>query len=256
MDNENSTYEFTAPTVEEAVEKGLEELGLTRSGVDVEVLDEGKRNVFRFASRAARVKLIPLSDLSIDNDEVFEERKESGELSDYTLSDEEIAYELSEKAEGLSETELSVKRILKDILAQMSVDANITTKIIKSTEDDRDVVYANIEGDDLSFLIGRKSETLNALQYLTGLIVSKKAGHWIPLQVDIQSYRTRRETELKKIAHRLAEQVISSGRKQFLEPMPANERRIIHMEIRNYAQLMTESIGEEPNRKVTIALRK
>lgn len=254
MDDENLTYEFTGPTVEEAVEKGLEELGLTRGDVDVEVLDEGKRNVFRFASRSARVKLIPLSDLSTDADEDLDE--DTDMLFSDALSDEEIAYELSETPEDLSETELSVKRILKDILAQMSMNANITTKIIKSADDDRDVVYANIEGDDLSFLIGRKSETLNALQYLTGLIVSKKAGHWVPLQVDIQSYRTRRETELKKIARRLAEQVISSGRKQFLEPMPANERRIIHMEIRNYEQLMTESVGEEPNRKVTITLRK
>ncbi len=251
MENDNNQYEFMAATVEEAIAKGLDELGLERDAVEVEVLDEGKRNVFKFASRQAHVRLTPLQAPA----EVSEAEPEKQDLFD-DLSDEEIALDLQSALADPSDLEGSVREVLTDILAKMSIKANVSTKLVHSEEDDREVVYANIEGDDLSFLIGRKSETLNALQYLTGLIISKKVNHWVPLQVDVQSYRMRRESEIKKIAHRMAEQAMSTGRKQYLEPMPANERRIVHMELRGYEQLVTESIGEDPNRKVTITVKK
>ena len=251
MENDNNQYEFMAATVEEAIAKGLDELGLERDAVEVEVLDEGKRNVFKFASRQAHVRLTPLQAPA----EVSEAEPEKQDLFD-DLSDEEIALDLQSALADPSDVEGSVREVLTDILAKMSIKANVSTKLMHSEEDDREVVYANIEGDDLSFLIGRKSETLNALQYLTGLIISKKVNHWVPLQVDVQSYRMRRESEIKKIAHRMAEQAMSTGRKQYLEPMPANERRIVHMELRGYEQLVTESIGEDPNRKVTITVKK
>ena len=251
MENDNNIYEFMAATVEEAIAKGLDELGLDRDAVEVEVLDEGKRNVFKFASRQAHVRLTPLQAPA----EVSEAEAEKQDLFD-DLSDEEIALDLQSALADPSDLEGSVREVLTDILAKMSIKANVSTKLVHSEEDDREVVYANIEGDDLSFLIGRKSETLNALQYLTGLIISKKVNHWVPLQVDVQSYRMRRESEIKKIAHRMAEQAMSTGRKQYLEPMPANERRIVHMELRGYEQLVTESIGEDPNRKVTITVKK
>ncbi|HOV05793.1 MAG TPA: R3H domain-containing nucleic acid-binding protein, partial [Anaerolineaceae bacterium] len=107
----------------------------------------------------------------------------------------------------------------------------------------------------LSILIGRRSETLNALQYITSLIVSKELNRWVPLMIDVQGYRNRRERQLRQLGRRMAEQAVQSGRKQTLEPMPANERRVIHMELRNHPQVYTESVGEEPNRKVTILLK-
>ena len=73
-------------------------------------------------------------------------------------------------------------------------------------------VLIDIEGNDLSFLIGRKAETINALQYVTSLIVSREVGRWIPLQIDVQHYRRRREEEVRKLARRIAEQVVSTGR--------------------------------------------
>jgi spoIIIJ-associated protein len=97
---------------------------------------------------------------------------------------------------------------------------------------------------------------LNALQYITSLILGKELGHWVPLLIDVQGYRLRRERQLRQIARRMAEQTIHTGRRQTLEPMPANERRIIHLELRDHPQVTTESIGEEPNRKVTIVLKK
>ena len=113
-----------------------------------------------------------------------------------------------------------------------------------------------IQGDDLSILIGRRSETLNALQYISSLIVGKELGEWVPMMIDVQGYRARRERQLRQIARRMAEQAIHTGKRQVLEPMPANERRIIHMELHDHPQVITESLGEEPNRKVTISVKK
>ena len=117
------------------------------------------------------------------------------------------------------------------------------------------MAIVNIEGKDLSILIGRRSETLNAMQYITSLIVNKELGRWVPTQIDVQGYRIRRERQLRQLGRRMAEQAIQSGRKQTLEPMPANERRVIHLELREHSQVFTESVGEEPYRKVTISLK-
>jgi spoIIIJ-associated protein len=90
------------------------------------------------------------------------------------------------------------------------------------------------------------------LQYITSLVVGRELGRWVPLQVDVQHYRQRREEELRRLARRIADQVINTGRKQTLEPMPSNERRIVHIELRKNPQVETESVGEDPQRKVTV----
>jgi spoIIIJ-associated protein len=110
----------------------------------------------------------------------------------------------------------------------------------------------DVEGDDLSILIGKRSETLNALQYITRLIVGKELERSVLIIIDVEGYRSRRERQLRQLAQRMAEQAIKTGRRQILEPMPPNERRIIHIELRGNKQVETESRGEEPHRKVTI----
>jgi len=160
----------------------------------------------------------------------------------------------------LSEEDLlnvkSVQSVVVELLERMRVKAQVSAKYIEP-EDDKDqrLVLVDIEGKDLSILIGRRSETLNALQYITGLIVSKELGHWVPLLIDVQGYRNRRERQLRQLGQRMAEQAVQSGRKQTLEPMPANERRLIHLELRDHPLVFTESVGEEPYRKVTITLK-
>jgi len=152
----------------------------------------------------------------------------------------------------LTDIEEVIKDTVAELLEKMDVQAGITITKVYQEDEDREVVYVNLEGSDLSFLIGRRAETLNALQYVTSLIVNKKLNQWVPLQLDIQNFRHRRELELQKLARRMAEQVISTGRRQCLEPMPANERRIVHIELRKNDLVYTESIGEEPNRKICV----
>jgi len=258
MTKNKTTLEVIAPTVEEAIEKGLEQLGVERKDVEVEVLDEGKRNLFRFASKQARIKLTIL-DASLETDKAAEAEEEIATVE----NDEDLSFEEMFEAEtssnmtepanlDLTDVEEVVKETVLELLEKMDVQAGVSVQKVYQEDEEREVIYVNIEGSDLSFLIGRRAETLNALQYITSLMVNKKLNQWIPLQLDIQNFRHRREIELQKLARRMAEQVISTGRRQCLEPMPANERRIIHMELRKNNLVYTESIGEEPNRKICI----
>ncbi len=258
--NNRMTIEVIAPTIEEAIEKGLDELGLEIDDVEVEVMDEGKRNLFRFAARQARVKLMVKTaekvaneisidvepDLSSDNDVDYSDLVETVELED------EKKLESSDQEMDYNKVKTRVHEIVKKMLQLMKTYAVATVEVKNSEDDDRTIISVDIEGDDLSFLIGRHAETLNAIQYMISLMVSHEFSQWIPIQVDIQNYRSRREKELQKLARRMADQVVASGRKQTLEPMPANERRIIHIELRKRDDVFTESVGEDPYRKVYI----
>jgi len=252
MDDKKTTLEVIAPTVEEAIDKGLSELGLTREDVDIEVLDEGKRNIFRFAIRQARVRL----SVKNPNQVLF---RSTATVSPEVVNKPSEEIKLPESrsmpavsSEELSPEELAVKETTQELLEKMGIQANVSLSYAQTEPEEKPVIAVNIEGDDLSFLIGRKAETLNALQYMLSLMISRKLNYWVPIQVDVQNYRTRRENELRKLARRTADQVVATGRKQILEPMPANERRIIHMTLRENTKIYTESSGEEPFRKVGV----
>lgn len=246
MDNEMTSIESSASTVDEAIEKGLESLNVASAEmVDVEILDEGKRGLFK---RPARVKLT----LKTQSQETKDEVKAAVEFE----ADSETPAEGNwlDESEASGDEVLEIARTtIRELLEHMKINADVKA-VYGETDDQGEMpVMVNIEGNDLSFLIGRRSETINALQYIASLIINKKLNRWIPLQVDVQNYRQRRERELRKLARRIAEQVAASGRKQSLEPMPANERRIIHMELRENGSVETESTGEDPYRKVVIS---
>jgi spoIIIJ-associated protein len=246
MAEERTKLEVIAPSIEEALEKGLHELGLREEDVDVEVLDEGKKGLLGLGSRQARIaiKIKP---------RLKETKPEKGGVP---LVKQPPALPQEEEKQKLSveETEeISIAReTINIILEKMHVNADVTVKLGDGGSGHIQPILIDIQGDDLSFLIGRKAETINALQYITSLIVGRELGHWVPLQIDVQHYRTRREDELRKLAKRIADQVIQTGRKQVLEPMPPNERRIIHIELRENPYVETESIGEDPRRKITV----
>jgi len=148
---------------------------------------------------------------------------------------------------------LLTKDVVGELLQRMHVRATISASYIEPVdEQDERLILIDIEGNDLSILIGRRSETLNALQYISSLIVSKELNRWVPMMIDVQGYRSRRERQLRQLGRRMADQAIQTGKRQVLEPMPANERRVIHLELRDHPEVTTESTGDEPYRKVTI----
>jgi spoIIIJ-associated protein len=113
-------------------------------------------------------------------------------------------------------------------------------------------IVLNITGEDLGILIGRRGETLRALQYLVRLMVSHRLKHWTNLVVDVENYVSRRRRTLEGLAERVAEQVARTGRMQALEPMSAYDRRVIHVTLRKHPEVTTQSVGEGERRKVTI----
>jgi len=242
MSDERTKLEVIAPTVEEAIEKGLNELGLTEDKVEIEVLDEGKKGLLGLGSRQARIALkIKPAVKKPEEVQVVESPRALPEKEEEEPSEEEEPVEIS-----------IARETIHIILEKMGVMADVSVRMGEGDENRVQPVLIDIEGKDLSFLIGRKAETINALQFITSLIVGRELGRWVPLQVDVQHYRKRREEELRKLARRIAEQVTGTGRKQVLEPMPPNERRIVHIELRDNPHVETESVGEDPKRKVTV----
>jgi spoIIIJ-associated protein len=148
----------------------------------------------------------------------------------------------------LDRTESVISRMLHllDLQAQVSAHYGPTER------DGRRNIQVDIRGSDLSVLIGRRTETLSAFQYIASLIVGKEEQQFVQLTVDVEGYRDRREKQLVQMAKRMADQVTKSGRRQTLEPMPSAERRIIHIALRDHPAVKTESTGEEPYRKVMI----
>ncbi|HQN05347.1 MAG TPA: RNA-binding cell elongation regulator Jag/EloR [Anaerolineaceae bacterium] len=243
MSPEKTTLEVIAQTVEEAVSRGLEQLGLPEEAVEVEVLDQGAKGLFGLGNRQARVRLVvrPISlgekTTAAAPEAVSTPSQASGEDNDYPL---ELA-----------------RHVVEELITRMKVNAKVESSWVEQHNGSPEpMVLVDVHGEDLSILIGRRSEVLNSLQYIASLIVSKELGKWVPLMIDIQGYRTRRERQLRQLAQRMAEQAVHSGRRQVLEPMSASERRIIHLELRDHPDVVTESVGDEPNRKVTILLKR
>lgn len=261
----HTTLEIIAPTVEEAIQKGLEQLGLSEDEVEIEIIDRGNKGLFGLGNRQARVRLaVGKSSLAGSTSPKISTESDS-RITDFQLNDE---YDSDEEHEpvlpehGINESDLTAEeqrmvRVARstvlDLLERMKVNANVTAMFVHpEVEDQRPTIWVDINGNDLSILIGRRSQTLYALQYITSLIVGKELGRSVPLVIDVEGYRSRRQAQLRRLARTMAEQAVKTGRRQALEPMPANERRIIHMELRNFPGVITESIGDDPHRKVTI----
>lgn len=255
MSDNRATLEIIAPSVEEAIAKGLADLGLTDEDVQVEVLDEGSRGLFGLGSRQARIRLIVKSEqasstIEIPTIDVAAPVREQNENGVSRISMQDIEDDEEERQFALQ----VARDCVNELLQRMKVNASITSRYGEA-EDARskEPILVDITGKDLSILIGRQAETLNALQYIATLIVSKELSRSITLVLDVQGYRQRREQQLRQLAQRMADQAMKTGRRQVLEPMSASERRLIHLELRNHPQVKTESIGEEPRRKVTIS---
>jgi len=140
-------------------------------------------------------------------------------------------------------------RFLEDVFGQMDVDVDVET-----LEDENSVMY-RISGKDSGIVIGRRGETLDALQYLTSLVVNKHSNRYVRVTMDVENYREKREETLVRLARRLADKVVRFRRSISLEPMNPYERRIIHSALQNNEFVETYSVGEDPNRKVVIALK-
>jgi len=147
--------------------------------------------------------------------------------------------------------EEEVRRVLENLLQKMKIEYQIGEAV---WEDGR--VRINIVGKDVGLLIGRKGETLNALQFMVGLIVNRKRQEKIRVVLDVEDYRKKKEESLEALALRLSERVKKTKKNVVMRPMNSQERRIVHTTLQGDPQITTYSLGDEPNRKVVISLKK
>ena len=279
--------EASGKSIEDAILQALARLGRNRNEVDITVLQEPSRGTRGMGAREARVRVylkparagrpapgVVTPDMARDLLEVDEDEEAvalDGERDDYAAEEAFEDFDEEEEddlepiltaplkdvvAEDASIEEIAIAA-LRVVLAHMGVRASVEAAEVES-DDEEEPVTLNIHSDDqdtISLLIGRRGETLAALQLIVSLIVSKQTGNRERIIVDAESYRVRREQNLRAMAQRVAAQVRHSGHPITLEAMPPNERRIIHMELQETGDISTESTGEGDQRRVVVSLK-
>lgn len=261
------SIETTGETVEEAISKGLAELGgVSPSDVIVEVLEEPSRGVFGIGAHPARVRLKLFRSAAPSASVVSTPIAEP--MSTKSAAEEITPEESDEEALSLLEDTLVItdeaamdedakvgKVVLEELLERMQIRRSeivVRRAATPSPEDNTNPWLLDITGPNMNALIGRRGETLNALQYITRLIASRELQHRANIVVDAAGYKARRSKMLHDLAIRMADQAARSQRTVTLEPMPPYERRIIHMALRGREDVHTKSVGEGNSRKVTI----
>ncbi len=245
----------SARSVEEAIAQALSELGVERDLAEIEIVREGSRGVFGFGSADAVVVVSVEAPTSLED--------EPGEIEaiEEEVAPEEPAPAMGEEPpaqEVLTEQEIAevAREVLVTLLEKMGMSASVSVTEGGSVSEggDPSPLLLNVRGRDLGILIGRRGETLRDLQFMTRLIVNRRLGYWLNLVVDVDGYKARRKDMLTGLALRMADKAVETQRTVILEPMPAYERRIIHIALRDHPQVTTESTGEGETRKVMILL--
>jgi len=246
------SVEVSARSVDEAIDIALSELGLKRTQVSIEVLTAGKAGLFGLGGEQARVRVTALEgeearpmERDEDDDEML-----PAEAMDDGRGDVDLADLDSDEVRGAEE-------FLRDLLQMMEIDADLSVREPETAADGlgRSSAVLDVEGEDLGLLIGRRGTTLSALQYLVNVMMTRKTGSKVLVTVDVEHYHRRREETLQGLARRMADRVRQSRRPMTLEPMPANERRIIHLALAQDNSVQTGSVGMGEDRKVVIRPR-
>jgi spoIIIJ-associated protein len=205
----------TARTVEEAEELALKELGADRSEVEVEVLSRGKSGFLGIGAELARVKVTRISGVSAPD----------------------------------SAASLALEALSKILTAAR---VNVINTVRSANDPEAGGPIIDLTGEDSGLLIGRRGQSLQALQFIVNLIVRQRFGEDVRVVLDVEHYRQRREASLRDMAAKVAARVVQTGRSITLEPMSAADRRIIHLSLANHQGVTTESVGFGEERKVTI----
>jgi spoIIIJ-associated protein len=245
------SVEVSAKTVDEAIDIALEELGLRRSQVNIEVLTPGKPGLFGLGGEQARVRVTALEGVEVRQREPAEDRDELP----VAAAHEELFPESEIEVKDISSEEVELASdYLRTLLDLMGVNAEVTVRAPETAADGlgRATAVLDIDGEDLGLLIGRRGSSLAALQYLVNVMVTRRLQSRVLVTIDVEHYHRRREDSLRGLARRMADRVRQSRRAVTLEPMPAAERRIIHLALAEDQAVMTASVGQGDDRKVVI----
>ena len=259
--------------VDEAVQLALDDLKVSIDEVNVTVLEEPSRGFFGIGSKLALVRVekkpkeveVKPEPVKVEpepeiKEEVFE-KKQAVEKS--RTKQEKAPKEKKNKKTEVHEavcqkepeedmevvTDHQALTFLKDVVKEMGLEVDVTAKMGK------EALYLNIEGKDSGTIIGKRGQTLDAIQYLVSLVVNKDQSKYTRVVIDAENYRAKRERTLEALAYRLANKVWKSKRSVRLEPMNPYERKVIHATLQNHPHVITRSEGEDPYRRVIIELK-
>ena len=245
--------------IEEAVALALRDLKVSREDVDVEVLEEPSKGVLGLGSKLAKVRVTikekeeqveeavpevvetaaPQAEVQQEEEQPKKERKDASKRSI-----------IAERPADLVEVdEHKALDFLKQTTADMGLDLSFKAQVNEEN------VYVDIAGKDAGSIIGKRGQTLDAIQYLTSLVVNKDSEKYIRVVLDAENYRQRREKTLQQLADRLAGKVVRTKKSVRLEPMNPYERMVIHAALHTNKRVKTRSEGEEPYRRVIIELK-
>ena len=271
-----NTLEKSARTVDAAIDEALKELGLSRDDVSVEILEMGKTGFFGFGAVPARVRVsyetpdpapvkpAPKKAEKPAPAKIAKPEKPIPAKAEKPAKVEKPAAAKAEKAEAPAQAEkkpaapaavdgenpdyTAIRSFLTGLLERMGVSADI-----EIGPRDNGGINVNLTGASMGAIIGRRGETLDAIQHLTNYVVNKDSEKHLHISVDAEDYRSKREESLTRLAEKMAEKAIKYKRSMALEPMNSYERHVIHTALQNYEGVTTSSTGVEPNRRVVVA---
>ena len=222
---------FEGRTTNEAIEKGLKELNVSKKQVEIKVLEsEDKRSFFNILTpRVVKVELI------VKEENHVNEKKERAEVS--------------EESENMAEG--NVKNFLDDFISKLP-----TNDLKYEIKRDKSDLLVNITGEDTGYLIGYRGNVLNSIQVILNNIANKGINERVRILLNIGGYKEKREKDLKELADKIAGTVIRKRKAITLEPMSSYERKIIHSRLQENTKVETHSIGEEPNRRIVVSLKR
>lgn len=233
------SWEYEGKTVEEATQIALEELGLERDDIHIEVLEEPQKGFLGLGGKEAKIRVELVGEW-----EVLGKTKE--EPASAVGLDKEIESLQRPESDTLALDKGKPVEMTKDILGILEIEAMVEAR------EKEDSVIVDVWGEDVAILIGRAGSTLDALQYLVNVSCRRTGEITKKIIIDVEGYRKRRKAKLEKQVEQLAEKAISQNRTVELDPMNASERKIVHMALRKIDGVWTESIGESPERHVVI----
>ena len=241
--------------IDTAVELALADLKLTIDEVDVTVLEEPSRGFFGIGSKLALVRVEKKKTQEVKEPEkkekkTVEKAEKAQTQKTATPKKEEIKKEIEVKEENLIPCEdHEALRFLKEVIKEMGLDLDITAKKGENS------LYLDIQGKDSGTIIGKRGQTLDAIQYLTSLVANKESEVYTRVVVDAENYRAKREKTLEALANRLANKVVKTKRSVKLEPINPYEIKVIHAALHDHPKVVTRSEGQDPYRRVVIELK-
>jgi spoIIIJ-associated protein len=252
------SVEVSARTVEEAVQQALTRLAKNRDEVEVTILSEGHRRILGFVrGENARVRVTVLESAPVANGQPTATSTRASAPRPAPARAPRSRPTTPERVEPEPSTPVRVegaaavaKDTMEELLDNMGIDAAVIVK--GGTGEDNSPIALDVVGEDLAILIGRRGETLSSLQFLLNLMVGKRLESWVRVVIDVEGYRARREDSLRTLAERVAERVRRTGQTVAMEPMPANERRIVHMALQDNPYVTTESSGYGEDRRINV----